>query len=85
MSAAVGLWFVTTNAPGNQGCCCGFGTGCSKLRSATALILMKHLGSMAFGSFIIGLCQALRVVLATIDYYTRDLQDKNFLLKLVMK
>jgi len=86
MSAAVGLWFTQINAPGSKehgvgGC----SFGCGELCASTGLILAKHVGSMAFGSLIIGICQLIRLVLTAIDYYTQDLQDKNIMLKVVMK
>jgi len=87
MSAAVGVWFTTTNAAENadkRGCfSCGFGFG--ELWNSTGLILAKHLGSMCFGALIIAVCMMLRLILATIDYYTQDLQEKNMMLKMVMK
>jgi len=83
MSAAVGVWFTTINAPGSDAPACSF--GCGELWSSTALILTKHLGSMMFGALIIAICQLLRYILAAIDYYTQDLQKKNTLLWLVLK
>ncbi|KAL1512310.1 hypothetical protein AB1Y20_005572 [Prymnesium parvum] len=86
MAAAVGVWYTTINAPGSSAHgFAGCGTGCSELWDSTFLILAKHMGSMAFGSLILGICQLLRLVLATIDYYTQDLQDKNLFLKIAMK
>lgn len=86
MAAAVGVWFTTINAPGSAAHgCCGFGTGCAELWHSTFLVLSKHMGSMAFGSLILGICRLLRLILSTIDYYTQDLQDSNLFLKLVLK
>lgn len=84
MSGAVAKWFVTENAPDSQKCCkCGFGF--QLLCEATGMIIFKHLGSMAFGALIIAICQLIRLVLASIDYYTKDAQNKNLMFKLVMK
>jgi len=86
MSAAVGVWFTTVNAADceDRGWCkCSF--GCVELWAGTSLIVMKHIGSCAFGALIIGICQLIRLILTAIDYYTQDLQDKNLLLKIVMK
>ena len=73
MAAAVGVWFTTTNSAENEkhkGCFkCGL--GCGELWNATGLILLKHVGSMAFGALVIAICQLIRIVLTTIDYYTQ--------------
>merc|ERR1719224_338002 len=39
----------------------------------------------AFGALIIAICQLIRYILATIDYYTKDLQQENFLYKMAIK
>ena len=44
-----------------------------------------HLGSIAFGSCIIATVQLARVIMAYIDSQTRHLQDKNILLKILMR
>jgi choline transporter-like protein 2/4/5 len=85
MSAAVCQWFVTTNAPDGEKKCFGMGTGLSELKSGTGLIVCKHLGSMAFGAFIIAVCETIRAIIMTIDYYTQDLQQSNCLLKMAIK
>lgn len=53
--------------------------------NAMARVVRYHIGSMLFGSCIIAICQLIRYILATIDYYTKDLQQKNLLFKLVIK
>ena len=53
--------------------------------NAMARVVRYHIGSMLFGSCIIAICQLIRYILATIDYYTKDLQNKNLLFKLVIK
>ena len=47
--------------------------------------MSKHLGSMAVGSFVIALCQLLRLVLHAVDRATKSQQESNLLLKLVVK
>ena len=44
-----------------------------------------HLGSLCFGSFIIAVVQLMRIVLEYIDHNTRDLQDSNALIRVMMK
>merc|ERR1711871_498208 len=44
-----------------------------------------HLGSIMFGAFIIAVVQFLRAALAYLDSKTRDMQDKNKLLKILMR
>jgi len=53
--------------------------------NAARRVLRFHLGSAAFGAFVIAVCQLIRYILATIDYYTKDLQDANFLYKMCIK
>ena len=40
---------------------------------------------MSFGALIIAICQTVRAIVLTIDYYTQDLQKNNCLLKLAIK
>ena len=47
--------------------------------------LRFHLGSLAFGSFVLALFTILRAVLAYVDEKTRGLQETNFTFKLVIK
>ena len=44
-----------------------------------------HLGSLAFGAFLIAVVQLARLFAAWLDKQTQGLQDKNKMLKLVMK
>ena len=53
--------------------------------NAARRVFRYHLGSAAFGAGIIAICQFIRYVLATIDYYTKDLQEQNILYKLAIK
>jgi len=53
--------------------------------NAARRVLRFHLGSAAFGSLIIAICQFIRYALATVDYYTKDLQNSNLLYKMAIK
>jgi len=44
-----------------------------------------HLGSAAFGAFVIAVCQLIRYMLATLDWYTKDLQDSNLFFRMAIK
>ena len=55
------------------------------LLSSCKRVLRYHLGSAAFGALIIAICQLIRYMLATLDYYTKDAQDKNLIFKLAIK
>lgn len=44
-----------------------------------------HFGSLAFGAFIIAVVQFIRAVLLYLDHQTRDIQQSNLVLKVVMK
>ncbi|KAF1772387.1 Choline transporter-like [Phytophthora cactorum] len=44
-----------------------------------------HFGSLAFGSFIIAVVQFIRAALLYLDHQTKDLQQSNLVLKVVMK
>jgi hypothetical protein len=83
MAGAISKWYVEQKKaePG----CCTFGLGGENLRAMTCMVVTKHLGSMAFGALVIAICQLIRVVLQAFDYYTKDLQKSNFLLKMVVK
>jgi len=47
--------------------------------------LRYHLGSMITGALIIAIVQMIRFCLEYIDRKTKDLQEKNFLIKVIMK
>jgi len=99
MAAAVAYWFCTDNAPpptattsspaaaaaASSRRCCRAGTGCGRLWDSTWTVVSKHLGSMAVGSFVIALCQLLRLVLHAVDRATKSQQESNLLLKLAVK
>ena len=48
-------------------------------------VLFYHLGSIAFGSFIVAAIQLVRIILMLIDKYTKDLQKKNPLFLVIIK
>jgi len=48
-------------------------------------VLRYHLGSIAFGSFIIAVVRLIRIILMVIDRYTKNQQKKNWLLSLTIK
>lgn len=84
MSATICRWYIEQNDPVMKECC-GMGHGIGKLVSGTSLILCKHLGTMAFGALIIAVVQTIRAMIQMVDYYTQDLQKKNYLLSLALK
>ena len=55
------------------------------LLSSCKRVLCYHLGSAAFGALIIAICQLIRYMLATLDYYTKDYQKANLIFKLAIK
>lgn len=55
------------------------------LLNSARRVMRYHLGSAAFGALVIAICQFIRYALATLDHYTKDLQDANFLFKMVIK
>lgn len=55
------------------------------LLSSCRRVLRYHLGSAAFGALIIAICQLVRYMLATLDYYTKDLQQTNLVFRLAFK
>lgn len=55
------------------------------LLSSCRRVMRYHLGSAAFGALIIAICQLVRYMLATLDWYTKDLQDSNLVFKMAIK
>mmetsp|Transcript_19534 Transcript_19534/g.44905 ORF Transcript_19534/g.44905 Transcript_19534/m.44905 type:complete len:245 (-) Transcript_19534:715-1449(-) len=55
------------------------------MADASWTIISRHLGSMAFGSLVMAICQLIRLLLNAIDDATKDAQDKSLLLKLAIK
>ncbi|KAL1511023.1 hypothetical protein AB1Y20_005848 [Prymnesium parvum] len=81
-AGAVCQWFFATEIGQPKK---SFGAGCGTCLQSTCRVLRFHLGSMAFGALILAICQIVRYLLGALDYYTQDLQKKNFVLKLVVK
>ena len=77
LSGCVGHWFFFREDPKGK-------TRVPLLRSL-GRVLRYHLGSIAFGSFIIAVVRLIRLILLAIDKYTKDAQNKNLLLKLTIK
>ena len=48
-------------------------------------VFRYHLGSVAFGSFIIATVQLFRIMLMALDKHTKQLQEKNKMVKYAMK
>jgi choline transporter-like protein 2/4/5 len=48
-------------------------------------IFSRHLGSIAFGAAILTIMTIIRMILAAIDYYTKEYQASNLALKIAMK
>lgn len=57
----------------------------SPLLSSIYTTARFHLGTVAFGSLLIAICQLLRIALEYLDTHTRSLQDSNVFAKLVLK
>jgi len=84
ISGAVGYWFFTGSVadadladPSDK---TRFPIGCSLYRC-----VRFHLGSLALGSFILTLISVVRAVLAYVDAKTKELQDSNTMVKMVLK
>ena len=52
---------------------------------ATFRVFRYHLGTICFGSFIIATVQLARIILMAIDKHTKQLQEKNKMVKYAMK
>jgi len=81
-SGAVCQWFFSSKADQAE---VPFGCGCASVWRSHMRTVRYHLGSVVFGSAIITICNLIRLMLASIDYLTHDMQEKNFMVKLVMK
>ena len=57
----------------------------STMIGALLRVFRFHLGSIAFGSFIIAVVQMMRICLEYVDRQTKKLQESNIVIKLVMK
>ena len=77
MSGAVCYWYFFRESPEH--------TEKYPLFNSARRVMQYHVGSAAFGALVITICQLIRYALATLDYYTKDLQDANFLYKMIVK
>merc|ERR1711871_548889 len=95
VSGAVGKWYFNATSPEDDddddddedsevAVDSGDGLSSPVLRSCCRTVRF-HLGSIMFGAFIIAVVQFLRAALAYLDSKTKDIQDKNKLLKILMK
>jgi len=48
-------------------------------------VISRHMGSVAFGAAVLTIITIIRLILQAIDYYTKDLQGSNLLLRIVIK
>jgi hypothetical protein len=95
MAAAVSYWFCTTNAErsgccgGAARCCRGWASGCGLpgVLDAAWTVTSRHLGSLAFGSFIMTAVQVVRLMLYALHTATKQAgaQDRSCLLRLLFK
>jgi len=88
IAAAVAQWFVSQGD--DKGWCeviasIALGCGCGQMIDASWTVIAKHMGSMAFGSLIIAICQFIRAILHAFDAYTKEQQKENCMLKVAMK
>jgi hypothetical protein len=86
MAGAVAWWFVRQNAADRK--CLGRcpAPGATILLSSLWTVLSRHLGSMAFGSFLVAVCWTLQLVLQAIEYTFRGQKKEGiWLLRLTMK
>ena len=83
MAGGAAVWFFSGRADGSGSR--SFGCGCATLMRSAWRVFSRHLGSMAFGSLIIVIVSLIRYVLGLIDWATRDMREKNAVLKLCLK
>lgn len=62
-----------------------FGCGMRAILSSAWCIIAKHLGSIAFGAAIMTVVKIIKYILVAIDNQTKDLQNHNFLLGVVIR
>ena len=77
MSGAVAYWYFFRDDPEHK--------ERFPVLNGARRVLRFHLGSAAFGAAVIAICQFIRYLLACVDYYTKDLQDTNFVYKVAIK
>lgn len=80
VAGAVSNWYWTKPTEGVKNQDTKFPVACACFRT-----VRYHLGSVAFGSGIIAAVQLARAIMMYIDSQTKSLQDKNIILKLLMK
>lgn len=94
-AGAVSYWFCTTNAEragccgGAARCCQGLAAGCGlpRVLDAAWTVVSRHMGSLAFGSFIMTVVQIVRLVLYAIHTATKKTgaEDGSYLIKLLFR
>lgn len=85
---ACGVWFFSHGLDESSGEVVQQGSfffGTKTVLVCAWCIFSRHLGSICFGAAILTIMTVIRLILEGIDYYTKDQQDKNFLLKLALK
>lgn len=86
MAGAVAWWFVRQNATDRK--CLGRcpAPGATILLSSLWTVLSRHLGSMAFGSFLVAVCWTLQLLLQALMYtFQSQKKDGVWLLRLTLK
>jgi len=77
MSGAVCYWYFFKDDPEKK--------EAFPLLNSCRRVVRYHLGSAAFGALVIAICQLLRYMLATLNFYTQKLQEDNLLFKMALK
>jgi len=83
MSGAVAMLYV--NELGDDKGCCKCSLGFKHLGRSTKRTFFFHMGSVAFGTFIIALFRFIRYVFEVLDYSTRKHREGNIMMKLLFK
>lgn len=81
IAGSVSAWYWASPSPAER----RGKLGRTPVFSSLKRTLRFHLGSLAFGSFIIAVVQLIRALLAYLDKQTQSLQKKNRLVKIIMK
>ena len=87
LSRAAAVWFFShgyDEATGEVKLKTHFAFGTRVVLACAYCVITRHLGSICFGAAILTIMAILRIILQAIDYYTKDMQKSNFLLKLVI-
>jgi len=87
LARTVAVWFFS-HGPNEQGKVvlkawwwCGFRV----VFACAWCIFYKHLGSIAFGAAIMTIVKIIKIILEGFNYYTKDLQDSNLILKVIVQ